>query len=81
MFVSVIVKIDEDIKKKSNMVKWNGHYTRIDGHSLWDAPLFEICETRPKSLKATMREWENGMTETVRVMNCKKLWLIKEEIF
>ncbi|EFP09490.1 hypothetical protein CRE_25238 [Caenorhabditis remanei] len=64
MFVSVIVKIDEDIKKKSNMVKWNGHYTRIDGHSLWEAPLFEICETRAKSLKATLREWENGMTET-----------------
>lgn len=71
MFVSVIVKIEEDIKKKRNTVKWNGYNTRIDGHSLWEAPLFEICETRAKSLRATFREWENGMTEMVRVKSCE----------
>ncbi|ULU01770.1 hypothetical protein L3Y34_001813 [Caenorhabditis briggsae] len=62
-YVTIIIKIDDDIKKKREVVRWNGHDTRIDGKSLWEAPIFEMFETRIKSLEATLHQWKNGMTE------------------
>lgn len=67
-YVSIVVKIEEDMKKKYDRVKWNGHDTRIDGKSMWEAPIFRICETRVSSCQTTLEEWENGIKETVRIM-------------
>ncbi|CAI2348070.1 unnamed protein product [Caenorhabditis sp. 36 PRJEB53466] len=39
-YVSVMFKIDDDIKKKWNRLKWNGHDTGIANTSMWDAPIF-----------------------------------------
>lgn len=65
-YVTIMIKIDEDIKKNREMVRWNEHNTRIDGKSLWEAPIFEKCETRIKSLEATLNQWSIGMVEMVR---------------
>lgn len=65
-YVTIMIKIDEDIKKKREVVRWNEHNTRIDGKSLWEAPIFEKCETRIKSLEASLKQWNIGMVEMVR---------------
>lgn len=65
-FVTIIIKIDEDIKKVCDRVKWNGHDTEISDKSIWDAPLFGTFETREKSLKTALFEWENGIKRKVR---------------
>lgn len=74
-YVTIMIKIEEDIKKKRELVRWNEHDTRINGKSMWDAPLFEMCETRIKSLEATLNRWKDGMAEMVRKVKVTRVRL------
>uniref|UniRef100_A0A8R1E2B6 Fucokinase domain-containing protein n=1 Tax=Caenorhabditis japonica TaxID=281687 RepID=A0A8R1E2B6_CAEJA len=74
-FVTVMLDVREDIKKRWEIVKWNGHDTGIANASLWEAPIFEICETLEESLHKTLNEWGNGLKVSEAGISCLKIIL------